>query len=231
MKKIFSLFVILFFFALPFHSQSLMEDLKAVSGVLDTAKSVHIQVVCKIYTDRDGQLVNTVNTGVLKKGKMSVSTFDDMEVFTNDKYGVYVSGENKSIMLISKSKHSDRIQSIDDKGIDQFISWMKKQQTKTSFHPVLITDEGGLRTYSIKDLEDLKEVLIVINTNNKSILNISYEYSESSKQKQKFILLNYSKFLVNSKEIHLDQTDYYIQQSGKFLPGKKYKSYSITTDL
>lgn len=231
MKHIFSLFVVLFFFALSSHSQSLMEDLKAVSGVLDTAKSVHIQVVCKIYTEQNGQLINTVNTEVVKKGKMSVSVFDDLEVFTNDKYGVYVSGENKSIMLISKSKHNSRIQSVDDKGIDQFVTWMKKQQTKPSFHASLISDEEGLRTYSIKDTEDLKEVLIVINTNNKSIVKISYEYSEASKQKQKYISLNYSKFLINSKEIHLDQADYYIQQSGKFLPGKKYKSYTITTDL
>ena len=34
-----------------------------------------------------------------------------------------------------------------------------------------------------------------------------------------------------SKEIDLNSKDYYIQQSGKFLPGNKYKSYSITTDL
>lgn len=231
MKQFFSGLLIVFFLVNSSQAQSLMEDLKAVSAVLDTAKSVHIQVVCKVYTKKDGVLINTINTEVIKKGKMSVSSFDDLEVFTNDKYGVYVSGENKSIMLISKNKYNSRIQSMDDKGIDQFVLWMKKQQNKPSFHPDLISDEGDVRTYSITDLEDLKEVLITINVKYKSIVKISYEYTESSQQKQKYISLNYSKFSINNKEISLDQTDYYIQKSGKFLPGNKYKSYSITTDL
>lgn len=231
MKQVVSLLIGLFLLVPSLRSQSLMEDLKEVSVVLDTAKSVHIQVVCKVYTKRGGELLNTVNTEVLKKGKMSVSTFDDLAVFTNEKYGVYVSDENKSIMVISKSKYNSKMPSMDEKGIDQFVSWMKKQQNKTSFHPTLISDEGGIRTYSITNLEELKEVLITVNVKNKTILRISYEYDESSQQKQKYISLNYSKFLINSNEINLDQADYYIQQSGKFFPGRKYKSYSITTNL
>jgi hypothetical protein len=208
-----------------------MDDLKEVSSVLDTAGAVEIRVICKVYSKRDGELVSTANTGIIRKGKMNVSIFDELEVFTNDQYGVYVNSENKSIMLISKSKHTSRLKAPDDKGLDQFVSWMKKHQNKTTFKPSLLTDEEGIRTYSIKGIEDLKEVLVSINTKNKTILKISYEFSESSQQKQRYIILDYSKFKVNSKEINLNQKDYYIQQSGKFLPGNKYKTYSITTDL
>jgi hypothetical protein len=208
-----------------------MDDLKAVSSVLDTAGTVEIQVLCKVYSKRNGELVSTANTGIIKKGKMNVSVFDDLEIFTNDQYGVYVNSESKSIMLISKSKHTSRLKAPDDKGLDKFVSWVKQQQNKAAFNPDLLSDEAGVRTYSIRGVEDLKEVLVSINTKNKTVVRISYEFSDSSQQKQRYIVLDYSKFLVNSKETSLNQKDYYIQQSGKFLPGNKYKSYSITTDL
>lgn len=213
------------------HAQSLMDDLKMVSSVLDTAKAVQINVICKIYSKKGGDLTNTVYTGVTRKGKTSVSILDDVEIFTNEKYGVFIDNEHKSIAVLSKSKHASRLKSIGDEGIDQLVSWMKKHQTKTSFNPVLLSDEEGIRTYSLKNTDDVNEVMISINVIKKCIVKITYEFSESSTQKQKYISLDYSKFLINQKETTINQSDYYIQQSGKILPGNKYKSYSITTDL
>lgn len=212
-------------------AQNLMDDLKKISSVLDTVETVRIDVVCKVYFKKGGELLSTVNTGLIKKGKKTVSVFDDFEIFMNEKYGVYVNHEDKSITVISKDKYASQMKSIDNKSVDQFVNWMKKQENKTSFNPKLLSEEGGVRTYSITGLNDLKELIVAINVTNHTIEKISYEFEESSQQKQKYILLNYSKFIINSKEIHLDSKDYYIQQSGKFLPGNKYKSYSITTDL
>lgn len=231
MKRFFNIIAILFLLLPTLQAQSLVNDLKEVSSILDTAKTVQIQVTCKIYSKRGGELINTANTSVIKKGKLSVSVFDDLAVFTNEKYGVYVNGEDKTLMLVEKSKYTSQMKQIDNKSIDQFVSWVKKQQTKKTFNPVLVSEEKDVRTYSIKGLDDLKEVIIALNIKDKSIVKISYEFNDSSDQKQKYIVLDYSRFLVNSREITLDQSDYYIQQSGKFLPGNKYKSYSITTDL
>lgn len=213
-------------------AQNLMDDLKVISSALDSAKSVDIKVICSVYAKKEGEIINTINTGVIRKGKLAVSKFEDMEILTTDKYGVYVNHENKSITVISKNKHLSRMKSFDDKGVDQFVTWLKKQQTKVAFAPVLLSDEGNVRTYAIRNLDkNLKEVLVSIDLRQKKLLKVSYEFSESSEQKQKYILLNYSKFVVNDDEINLNQNDYYMQQSGKFLPGNKYKSYSITTDL
>ncbi|MDF3026940.1 MAG: hypothetical protein K0S23_1247 [Fluviicola sp.] len=231
MKQFCTIIAGLFLFSYSSQAQSLIDDLKAVSSVLDTAKSVKIQVVCKVYSKKGGDLVSSINTGITKKGKMSVSLFDNLEIFTNEKYGVYVDKENESIMVVSKSKHAARLNSMGDKHMNEFVSWMKKQQTKVDFKPVLISEEAGIRSYSVTSLDDLKELIVSINVTNHTIEKISYEYVESSQQKQHYILLDYTKFLINSKEIDLDQKDYYIQQSGKFLPGNKYKSYSISTDL
>lgn len=212
-------------------AQNLMDDLKKVSSILDTVETVRIDVVCKVYSKKEGELLTTVNTGMIKKGKKTVSFFDDFEIFMNERYGVYVNHEDKSITVISKDKYASRMKSIDNKSVDQFVNWMKKQENKTSFNPKLLSDAEGIRTYSITGLSDLKELIVVIDVTNHKIERISYEFEESSKQKQKYILLNYSKFIIDSKEIQLDSKDYYIQQSGKFLPGNKYKSYSITTNL
>ena len=231
MKRFFNIVVILFLLLPTLQAQNLVTDLKEVSSILDTAKTVQIQVTCKIYSNRGGELINTANTAIIKKGKLSVSIFDDLAVFTNEKYGVYVNSEDKTLMLVLKSKYTSQMKQIDNKSIDQFVSWVKKQQTKKTFNPVLVSEEKGIRTYSIKELDDLKEVIIALNVKDKTIVKISYEFNDSSDQKQKYIVLDYSTFLVNSRDTTLDQSDYYIQQSGKFLPGNKYKSYSITTDL
>ena len=213
-------------------AQNLIDDLKAVSSRIDSAESADIRVICNVYTQKGGDIISTVNTGIIKKGKLSVSLFEEMEILTNDKYGVYVNKESQSITIISKSKHTSRLKAFNDKGIDQFVSWMKQQQKKATFNPVLISEEGSIRTYAVRNLDDnLKEVIVSVDVKQKKLLKISYEFSELSSQKQKYILLNYSKYLVNDSEIHLNQNDYYMQQSGKFLPGNKYKSYSITTDL
>ena len=212
-------------------AQSLVEDMKTISSVLDTARSVQIQAICKVYSQKGGELVSIINTGLSKKGKQSVSTIDDMDIFTNEKYGVYINNDDKSVTVISRSKYADKLKSVSNKSIDQFVSWVKKQETKTTFDPKLLSEINGVRTYSITNMDDLKEVVISIDVKKHAIEKISYEFSESSQQSQRFIVLDYSKFLINSKETILDQTDYYIQKSGKFLPGNKYKSYSITTDL
>lgn len=213
------------------NAQNLMDDLKAVSSFLDTAESVQIEVVCKVFAKKEGELLNTIHTAMSKKGKIMFSSLDDLDIFTNDKYGVYINNEEKLITVISKAKYTARMKSIDNKSIDQFVSWMKKQQTKTSFNPKLVDEVNGIRIYSISNMDEIKELIVSIDVVNHTIKKISYEFTESSQQKQQFILLDYSKFLVNSKDIHLNQSDYYIQQSGKFFPGNKYKSYSITTDL
>jgi hypothetical protein len=212
-------------------AQNLVEDMKTISSVLDTAKSVQIQAICKVYSQKGGELMSIIHTGLSKRGKLSVSTLEEMDIFTNEKYGVYINNEDKSITVISKSKYADKLKSVNNKNIDQFVSWMKKQETKTSFNPKLLSETNGIRTYSIANMEDLKEVVISIDLKKHTIEKISYEFSESSQQNQRFIVLDYSKFLINSGETTLNQTDYYIQKSGKFLPGNKYKSYSITTDL
>lgn len=212
-------------------AQNLMDDLYAVAAVLDTAKSVKIEVVCKVYAKKDGELLNTVQTGMSKKGKSTLSSLDDVDVFTNEKYGVFINHAEKSIKVISKAKYASRIQSVDDKSIDKFANWMKKQQKKVSFNPRLISETDGIRIYSVNDLEGIKELIVEVDVKNHVINRISYEFSESIQQKQQYIVLSYSKFLINSKEIYLDAGDFYIQQSGKFLPGKKYKNYSITTEL
>lgn len=232
MRKIIGVLIGVFLCIYTVGAQNLMDDLRIIASDLDSARSVEIKVACKVYVKKDGELVSTVNTGMIKKGKLSVSVFEEMEILSNEKYGVYVNNENKSIAILSKSKHAARLKSFDDKGIDQFVSWLKKQQTKTAFAPVLVSEEGDVRTYAIRNLDkNLKEVLVSLNMKQKTILKISYEFSEASEQKQKYILLNYSKFLVNDSNIELNQSDYYIQQSGKFLPGNKYKTYSVTTDL
>lgn len=232
MLRIFIVLISVLLCVNPSKAQKLMDDLKLISSALDSAKSVDIRVVCSIYYKKGGEVISTANTGVIKKGKLSLSIFEDMEILTNDKYGVYVNNENKSITVISKNKHTSRMKSFDDKGLDQFVSWLKKQQTKVTFAPVLLSDEDNVRTYAIRNLDkNLKEVIVALDMKQKKVLKITYEFHESSEQKQKYIVLNYSKFLVNDDEINLNQNDYYMQQSGKFLPGNKYKSYSITTDL
>lgn len=212
-------------------AQNLVEDMKAISSVLDTAHTVQIQAICKVYSEKGGELVSTINTGLSKIGKQSVSTIDDMDIFTNEKYGVYINNEDKSINVILRSKYANRFKSINNKSIDQFASWLKKQETKASFNPKLLSETNGIRTYSIANMDDFKEVVILIDIKKHTIEKISYEFSESSEQTHRFIVLNYSKFLINSKETIIDPTDYFIQKSGKFLPGNKYKSYSITTDI
>nr|WP_294862108.1 hypothetical protein [uncultured Fluviicola sp.] len=231
MKSLLSFFIVFSCFSLPLKAQSLMSDMKEVVGVLDTVKSVHIQVTCKVYSRKGGDLLNTVNTELFKEGKRSVSIFDDVSIFSDEKYGVLVNNEDKSLMLVDKNKYASKFDIKSDNGVEQFASWLRQKQSKKSFKPEMISEENGIRTYSIKDLEDLKEVAITLDSKNKSILKISYEFAESSAQKQKYIQLNYSKFLVNSKEINVNQSDYYIQKAGKFLPGNKYKSYRITTNL
>lgn len=231
MRSFLSVFIVFICSSLPLKAQSLMSDMKEIVGVLDTVNSVHIQVICKVYSKKGGDLLNTVNTELFKEGKKNVSVFDDVSVFSDEKYGVLVNNEDKSLMLIDKNKYASKFNMKNDNGVEQFVSWLNQRQNKKSFNPEMISEENGIRTYSMRDLDDLKEVTITLDSKNKSILKISYEFSESSAQKQKYIQLNYSKFLVNSKEIKVNQSDYYIQKSGKFLPGNKYKSYRITTDL
>lgn len=225
--------VLVIFTGLSFsgRAQSLMSDMKEIVGVLDTVNSVHIQVNCKVYSRKGGDLINTAHTELFKDGKKSVSIMDDMSVFSDEKYGVLVNNEDHSLMLVAKNKYASKFNIKNNNGIDQFVSWLHQKQTKKSFSQEMVSEENGVRTYSIKNLDDVKELIIVLDMKNKSIVRITYEFSESSEKKQKFIQLNYSKFLLNSKEINVNQSDYYIQKSGKFLPGNKYKSYRITTDL
>lgn len=231
MRSFISVFIVFTGLSFASSAQSLMNDMKEIVGVLDTVNSVHIQVNCKVYSRKGGDLINTANTELFKDGKKSVSIIDDVSVFSDEKYGVLVNHENRSLMLVAKNKYASKFNLKNINGVDQFVSWLRQKQTKKSFNPEMISEENGVRIYSIKNLDDLKELIIVLDLKNKSIVKITYEFSESSEQKQKFIQLNYSKFLVNSKEINVNQSDYYIQKSGKFLPGNKYKSYRITTDL
>lgn len=231
MSRIFTILIILLLGVNASKAQNLMDDLKLLSAALDTAETVQINVVCKIYSKKEGELVNTVHSGMCKKGKMTFFSLDDLDIFTNDKYGIFINNEEKLITVISKAKYVSRMKSIDNKSIDQFVNWMKKQETKVSFNPKMISETNGVRTYSISNLDDIRELIVSIDVKNHTIEKISYEFAETSQQKQRYILLNYSKFVISSKEIDLNSKDYYIQQSGKFLPGNKYKSYSITTDL
>jgi hypothetical protein len=231
MRSFISVFIVFTGLSFASSAQSLMNDMKEIVGVLDTVNSAHIQVNCMVYSRKGGDLINTAHTELFKDGKKSVSIIDDVSVFSDEKYGVLVNHENRSLMLVAKNKYASKFNLKNINGVDQFVSWLRQKQTKKTFNPEMISEENGVRIYSIKNLDDLKELIIVLDLKNKSIVKITYEFSESSEQKQKFIQLNYSKFLVNSKEINVNQSDYYIQKSGKFLPGNKYKSYRITTDL
>jgi hypothetical protein len=208
-----------------------MADLKIISANLDTAKSVNIEVVCKVYSKKNGDLLSSVNTGIIKSGKSSLTIFDDVEIFTTENVSAFIDKNNSSITVLSKSKVKEQVGTLEDKGIDQFVKWVKSQSSQNSFNPVLISNENNIRVYSIKDFNDLKEMLISIDIQSKSILKISYEYTDSSEQKQKFIELNYKKFLINDAATKLVQSDYFILKSGKYSAGNKFKSFSITTNI
>ncbi len=225
------LFACLFLLSFTGNGQSLSDDLKAISGYLDSAKSVSLQVDIHVYSSRGGSEIYDASASVDRKGAASVTVLGDVEIYEDATWRVDVNHTEKFVAVIKK----EAIQKAGKTAGVQFDvrELMKLLGDGSAKAPAikLVSDAAGVRTYELTGIESLKEVRIVLDMNKKNIRSVTYEYASESDSKGQYIELSYTRFTVNETGKTLRASDYFTVSSKQYQLTARFKGYQLTALL
>jgi len=213
-------------------AQNLSDDLKAIGQSIDSAKSVVISSKIKVYARKGGEVMYATEASLKRSGEISHTIIDAMEYYDNASYLMSIDHEDKEVTVISKEKNKKKIPNnaaFDLKSLEKLF-----ETDESSQKPVVkqLSSVNGIVTYSVSKITGLKELKIVLNTNDRTLVSLSYEYSENSEYKGQYIEVSYTKFELNTDVLgSLKQSNFFTISNSKVVLNSKYKSYTIQSEL
>lgn len=216
-------------FLLPFlvFSQNFEQDLEAIVKQFDSAASVSIAVKVNAYDKKGGKLIYKSNCQLESKGKNSYSKVDNMEQLVCNGYTVQVDHSEKRMLVSKRAKPGDS--QLDIKQLKQLIGNGTKKE-KAAMKATLVEEKNGVRSYRLTGVKQLDEVFLDLDVKNKNIRKISYTYNKESGMSARYIVLDYTRFEVNTSNFTFDLKHYFTTANGKYTAATKYKTYKLITE-
>jgi len=220
-----------FFLAFFGLSQDLEKDFEQIVQKMDSARSIMIDVSVKAYNRKGGQAIYSTKASVIKMEESSKSILGELEILMTPEYDLKIDHEEKAILILKKQDVSKQdLPNFDDLDMKKLRKYFESDESDVKPKIKLISNEGGIKKYSITNVPDIFEMQIHLNSKTNKLLKLSYEYGNSNSKGQ-YVVLNYSKFdydLDQSKEF--DLTNYFTIDGGEYVLNKRLVGYKIFTE-
>jgi len=226
-------FITLFIlFSFTLIGQDLTKDFEEIISKMETSKSVSIQVNVKMYGSKGGSLIYTSHASVDKMGEDYINVLSEMVFISTNDYSLKIDHEEKAVLIINKKnietpKDEEKISEYDVKRLRDFLI---TNQNKVIYTISLLSNSSGIKTYSISGVRGMKEMLITLDMNNKTIKKVCYEY-DSRESNSRYIELEYHKFIydVNLSQ-KFDLSSYFRIENNKYVLSTALQGYNLYTE-
>lgn len=222
-----------FLLTLPLgYGQTLLGDLDRISNHLDSAKSVSLKVKIAVHEKKDAAAFYRTEASIVRKGLTSVTVLGDVEIFDNDQYRVDVDKEEKTVAIIRKSELKQQLKNAGMEFDMQSLSRLLQPEKgkKQPYEARLITSDNNMHTYSVTNLQGIREMKVILDMQALSIKSVSYQYAEESAQKGQYIEIEYTGFLINREVTVNGPSDYFLVSDKKYRLSKRFAGYTLITE-
>lgn len=217
-------------------SQDLKADMSVITEKMKASETLLLEVEAKMYNTKGGAMIFQSSAEMMKDGTKMKSKLGEMEFLITDDYEIRIDNEEKSMLILDKSKERKSIlpQSKSDlKKFEDDIKEIEKlfSENENKVSIALLSSSGGIKKYSITGIEGIKEVVINLDLNKKSIKSISYEYGSAS-EKGQYVVVVYSRFEYDAtlgSEFNL--SGIFTKNQDNYILQGKYKNYHLFTEL
>ena len=211
-------------------SQNLEQDFDEIVRHMTDAKSVSIEVAVEMYNRKGGKVAYSAKAALDKLGENGRTVLAEMEYIRTEDYILKIDKEEKA-MLILKKENLKVPENIEMPDID--VEKLKKAliPKSTDAQSVkLISSQNGRKKYSVRGLKGMKEIVVELDLNKKTIVSVRYEYGSENLAGQ-YVVLKYEKFAYNTNLANkFDLTSYFKIENNKYVLSPVFKGYKIYTE-
>jgi hypothetical protein len=219
---------------LPLAAQDLQQDLQQIGRSLDSAKSVVMIAQVNVFSRKGGSKVFQTEASLKRMGKESLTVLADQEFYDNTEYSVTIDHEEQAVSVIKKDEKANK-KALKGMNIDvDALAELLREEEGVKTKPVvkLVSNSGGVKTYEITHIPSVKLVRITLNTTQKKLIEITYEYANESEYKGQYIVINYSRFERDTDiSGSLKQSAFFTVSGGKIVLSNRLKTYRLYTEL
>lgn len=213
-------------------AQEFEKEMKAIISKIDTTKSISISVKVAVYSKKGGSLVYSMVSTVDHSKGNTITHLGEMEMYQSEKYEVQVDHEEKRMMVRKKTvvKEAD-FSDLNLKELKKLVAAEGDVEAKKPKF-TLVSNNNGIKTYSITGSEGIKELQIVLDTKTEKIQKISYEYTEDGPNKGQYCVLEYDKFDYSPSftSTFFDSKNYFSYVNKSYVPAKRLSTYKLITE-
>ena len=219
------------FISIQLFSQNFEAEMKAIFDKMDTVDNISIVVDVKLYDKKGGKLIYNNESSVLHSKKATITKLGDMEMYKSASYDIQIDHEEKRLLI---KKIASKQESFSDVNVKEIKKLLKLEGVEKSKNPTykLISNNNGVKTYSMSKTAELVECFITIDTKNEKIQNISYLYTEQGDYDGQYCTLDYKTFTYNSvfSKTQFDLSRYFTLVGGNYKLSTRLSSYKLYTE-
>lgn len=211
-------------------SQDLNKDIELIADKMISSNSIQMEVDVNVFSSKGGKMIFTTEAKLFKRKDDFKSILSDVEIVKTSGYFVKLDHTERMILVQKKNTKILKEQdlNIDVEALKRMLG--RKDEVRDEIKTSLVSNKSGVKTYSIKGIQGVYEMIIVLDSVNSKLIKVSYQYGTKSSKGQ-YAEMKYTKFLYNqnlSNEFDLSQ--YFTGSNKNYVLNPKLKGFKLFTE-
>lgn len=216
-------------------AQGLSGDLEKIVAKLNTEDEVYIKATATVRTSAAGSILYTAKSKMLRSASLGSATIlDGHESYRNSKHEVLVNPDDKTVFVREVVHYNERDFSEKLlKDVRKYLEEENKDREQVKYTEKLLSDQNGIRVYSIKNAPGLKEMRMELDMNRLVVKKAEFWFSGDGDQPGYYCIVNYDQFeytLGNERTLLAESNYFQKDGSGKFRLAGRLQTYKLITE-
>lgn len=224
------LFFILFIGSSCF-AQSFKDDLAKIVSKIESESDLSLKVKALVKTSENGQVIYESQSSILRrKNEGFLTKIDGEELLVTDEYEIVVSQSEKNIIVQKTIKLDEKDFSKKALGDIRKYFDQESKNSKIAMSEKLISENDGIRKYSIKNMPGISEMRMKLDMNSLKIINVEYWFKDNESSQSYYCLITYNTFdyhpTIAPKTI--STLNYFtIDKDGNYVLAPRFNNYKL----
>ncbi|MCH2229646.1 MAG: hypothetical protein MK105_04815 [Crocinitomicaceae bacterium] len=183
------------------HAQSYDDDLKEISNKIESSDFLHLIADVTVYSSKGGRSIYNLSTSIkYSKQDGMITQMGKINILKNNNYEVHINDVDKTVFV--HKTHHYKPEDFSQKSIKELKKILEGEMSasgEVNVKKEFLSDVKGIRTYRLTNIPGFKEMVVVLDMNNKNIRQVSYQYSKTGDQNGRYCVLDYETFNYNPK--------------------------------
>ena len=212
-------------------AQKFADDLNSIVKKIESEPTLSLAVSAVVKTSENGSVVYSSKSTLLRKKDSGFLTIiDGEELLVTKEYEVAVNKDQKSVIVQKVTKldemdFSKKVLADIQKHFEN-----ENNQSKNNYSEKLISDNQGIRTYSVKNMPGIAEMKIVLDMKSLKIVRVEYFFKGDSGEQGYYCLVNYETFdyspSIDTKVV--STSNYFtIDTAGQYILAPRFNNYKL----